>query len=277
MYDWRNQRRNLRQALRLVCGVAVCGGLVVVSRADEPPVRPTATAQAAPLAEHPLRPAIRVAQTCLDQLQGVQDYECILTKRELINEKLVTQVMFMRLREQPFSVYCKFGEPAPGREVLYVAGRNNDMLLAHEGSGIRSLVGTVSLPLDSPEVTAENRHPITRAGLRNLLTLLIKQWDVETQFGEINVQYYPDARLGDISCHVLESSHPRPRRQFLHHLTRLYIDTRSGVPVRIENYGWPAQAGGRPVLVEEYTYTKLRLNVGLTDHHFDRACPDYNF
>jgi hypothetical protein len=160
---------------------------------------------------------------------------------------------------------------------LYVAGQNNGMMLAHEGSGIRSLVGTVSLALDSPEVRVENRHPLTDAGLRNLLRLLIKQWEVERQYGEISVQYYPDAQLGKLACRVIEVSHPTPRRQFRYHITRLYLDASSGLPVRVENYGWPQQAGAPPPLIEEYTYTQLQTNVGLTDRHFDRRCPDYKF
>ena len=259
----------------LLCGLAT--QIPTDAAAQSPPVRPTATVQGESPKEHPLRPAIRIAQTCLEKLQDVRDYECVMTKRERINDQLTTQVMFMRFREEPFSIYMKFGEPFAGREILYVAGRNNGMMLAHEGSGIRSLVGTVSLPLDSPEAKAENRHALTDAGLRNLVKLLIQQWELESQYGEIQVQYYPDARLGEIACQVVEVSHPQPRRQFRYHITRLYVDAESGLPVRVENYGWPQQPNGQPVLFEEYTYTRLKTNVGLTDRHFSRDCPDYNF
>lgn len=279
--EWETSRRTGGSRTRrqmiglLLIGAAACAPLELA--AQSPQVRPTATAPAETPKEHPLKPAIRIAQTSLEKLQDVRDYECVMTKRERINNQLTTQVMFMRFREEPFSIYMKFGEPFAGREILYVAGRNNGMMLAHEGSGIRSLVGTVSLPLDSAEAKAENRHSLTDAGLRNLVRLLIKQWEFESQYGEINVQYYPDARLGEIACQVVEVSHPNPRRQFAYHITRLYVDAQSGLPVRVENYGWPAQPGGQPVLMEEYTYTRLKTNVGLTDQQFSRDCPDYNF
>lgn len=253
---------------------AWCAGTAV---AQSPQVRPTAVGEQEQPREHPLAPAIRVAQTCLEQLQDVRDYECVLTKRERINNQLTQQVMYMRFREEPFSIYCKFGEPFAGREVLYVAGQNNGMMLAHEGSGLKSLVGTVSLAVDSPEARAENRHPLTEAGLRNMLKLLIRQWELESKYGEITVQYYPDARLGEIPCRVIEVLHPQPRRQFVYHITRLYLHAETGLPVRVENYGWPQQAGGQPLLMEEYTYTQLRTNVGFTDQQFDRRCPDYKF
>lgn len=246
---------------------------------QSPPVRPAAASpnsDTAPV-EHPLRPAIRVAQLSLETLDGVKDYDCEFAKRELIGQQLVTQVMYMRLREEPFSLYCKFGAPNAGREVLYVAGRNNNQMLAHEGSGVKSLVGTVSLPLDGPDARAENRHPLTQAGLRNMVKLLIEQWERESEYGEIEVQYYPDARLGQTQVCVVEARHPLPRRQFAYHITRFYMDATTRLPVRIENYSWPQQPGGQPVLVEEYTYWNVRLNVGLSDRHFDRSCPDYKF
>ena len=161
--------------------------------------------------------------------------------------------------------------------MLYVEGRNNNQMLAHEGSGVKALFGTVSLPLDSPEVRAENRHALNSIGLRNLVTLLIEQWETESKFGECNVQYYPDARLGELACEVIEVSHPVPRRQFRYHITRLYLDPQTKRPIRVENYGWPERQGGQPVLIEEYTYLDVRFNVGLDDRHFDRNCPDYNF
>jgi hypothetical protein len=240
---------------------------------------PDATDETATPVEHPLKGAIRFAQTALDAMEDVRDYECVMKKRERINGELQTQVMFMRFREEPFSVYFKFGDPNPGREVLYVEGENDGRMLAHEGEGapVRALFGTVSLPVDGPEALKNSRHVITDSGFRNSLTMLIGQWEKESAYAEINVQYYPDARLGDIACRVVEVSHPQPRRQFPFHISRLYLDAETNLPVRVENYGWPEQTGGDPVLIEEYTYVKLRTNVGLEDRHFDREFEEYNF
>ena len=41
------------------------------------------------------------------------------------------------------------------------------------------------------------------------------------------------------------------------------------IPIRYESYDWPQKEGGQPVLLEEYTYTDLKVNVGLTDKDFD--------
>jgi len=226
---------------------------------------------------HPLAPALKLARASRKTLEGVRDYQCLIIKREQLNGAELTQTMEMKLREEPFSVYLKFQEPNPGREILFVKGQNENKLLAHEGSGIKALVGTVSLALDSPQVRAENRHPITEIGMRNLIDKVIAGWEYEGQFGESTVQYFPEAKIGGISCPAIECMHPQPRRQFKFHLTRLYIDAQSNLPVRVENYAFPTAPGQQPPLVEEYTYVKVQTNVGLTNNDFSTKNPAYKF
>lgn len=288
------------------CFLALCA-LAAPSAADEPPLeRPlrrsvpgaapaeaaqpperaaTGTTRATSAAgdesqprEHPLRPAIQRVQESLAALESVRDYEATLRKRELVGGQLVDHTMTIRFREEPFSVYLKFIDENAGREVMYVQGQNQDRLLAHEAPGsLKSLVGTVSLPPDSPEVRAESRHLITDIGLRNMLKFILKRWEEEAKYGECEVQYYPQARLGETDCLVIECKHPRPRKQFLFHISRLFIDKQTNLPVRSENYGFPARPDAQPPLIEEYTYTGIKTNVDLADRHFDRNNPEYNF
>src|SRR5436189_3997750 len=105
---------------------------------------------------HPLAPAIKLARASRKSLESVRDYQCLIIKRENVNGAMITQTMEMKFREEPFSVYLKFQEPSPGRETLFVRGQNDNKLLAHEGSGLKSLVGTVPLALDDPRVRADN-------------------------------------------------------------------------------------------------------------------------
>ena len=98
---------------------------------------------------HPYVPVLKVAGVAQKAIREVNDYQGVLTKREYIGKKLHTQQMEIKVRHEPFSVYLKFREPFAGREVLFVEGQNNNQMLAHEGSGLASIVGTISLPLDS--------------------------------------------------------------------------------------------------------------------------------
>ncbi|MCA8996541.1 MAG: DUF1571 domain-containing protein [Planctomycetaceae bacterium] len=227
--------------------------------------------------EHPLIPAIKLTQQSQAVLNQVQDYEATLIKRERVKGQLLAQRIFMKLRPRPFSVYMKFEEPHAGREVLYVHGKNNNQLAVHEASGLTAIVGTVNLDPASPTAMAENRHPITHVGMHNMLAMLLEQWELESKYGEIDVQYYPNAKLGNAECEVIEVTHPRPRKQFNYHKTRLYLEKQSRLPIRIENYDFPRTEGERPPLAEEYTYLNVKANIGLTDADFDQGNPKYNF
>jgi len=40
-------------------------------------------------------------------------------------------------------------------------------------------------------------------------------------------------------------------------------------PIRVESYDWPKTPGAKPDVLGIFTYTKLKVNVGLTDADFD--------
>jgi hypothetical protein len=227
--------------------------------------------------QHPLVPAIRLVKASRKSLEAVNDYEATFIKRERFADGLRTQTMQLKLREQPYSVYLHYDEPNAGREILFVKGQNQNMLLAHEGSGIKSLVGTVSLAVDSAKAREDNRHPITDLGMRRLVERLAEQWEEEAKYDEVDVRYYPDAKIGGVPCPAIECSHPRPRRQYPFHVTRLYINEKSNLPVRLENYDFPERPGQEPPLAEEYTYIKIRTNIGLKDTDFSTKNPRYKF
>jgi hypothetical protein len=227
--------------------------------------------------DHPLAPAIAMARASRKSLEDVSDYDCTFIKRERMGDgQLLTQTMQLKVREKPFGIYMKFVDPNPDREVLFVHGQNQNNILVRE-SGVKSLVGAVSIAVDSPRARAENRHPITDLGMRRLIDKLIAQWTKETEFAGVEVRYYPDAKIGGIACPAIECGHPRPYRQFPFHVTRLYIDAKSNLPVRLENYDFPTQPNQQAPLVEEYTYVKLRTNLGLTDQDFSPENPAYRF
>ena len=83
--------------------------------------------------------------------------------------------------------------------------------------------------------------------------------------------------MGRIDCEALEVTHPRPRRQFRYHQCRLFIEKNTGLPLRVQNYGYPQQAGTAPPLVEDYAYTGLKTNLGLKPLDFSRTNPAYRF
>lgn len=231
--------------------------------------------------EHPLEPALALAAKGLASIKAnINDYSCTVVKRERIDGKLGEhEYMFAKIRQKPFSVYLFFlgPEAVKGQEVIYVDGLNDGNMLAHAGSGVRAMVGTVALKPQSMLAMQGNRYPITELGVENLAKRLVEVAQHDKQFGECEVNFFPNAKVNGRICTCVQVVHPTPRRNFRFHQARVFIDDELLIPVRYEAYDWPEQAGGAPVLMEEYTYMNVKINQGFTDADFDPKNPSYKF
>jgi len=227
---------------------------------------------------HPLDPVIRIVNRSLRKIEQISAYEATFTKRELVGNQMIAQQMRMKFRRKPFSVYFYFYGDDEGREVIYVKGKNNGKILAHE-TGLAGLVGTLNLDPGDSMAMSENRHPITEAGIEAMVANTLRDLKEATKYDESVVKYYKDAELGKekLMCNVIEVSHPQPRRQFPLKMLRLWIDKKTGITVRLQQFGFPAQKGGKPPVVEDYIFTDLKTDVKLTDLDFDINNPKYNY
>ncbi|MEM7314888.1 MAG: DUF1571 domain-containing protein, partial [Planctomycetota bacterium] len=61
------------------------------------------------------------------------------------------------------------------------------------------------------------------------------------------------------------------------YLAQVFLDEQMKLPIRYAAYDWPTTPGGKPRLVEEYTYRNIELNVGLCDQDFSSKNPKYKF
>ena len=272
-----------RGAVWLACGLA---WLWVILGTHLEPVA------AAPPKEHPLDPAIEMAERGLARIEKeIRDYTATLVKRERIGSQLADyQYMAIKVRHEqkkggrvvvPFSVYLRFLKPPElrGREVIYVEGWNDNKLMAHEppDSATYRLIGRVSLKPDGFLAMRGNRYPITEIGIKNLVVRLLEVAREDRKYGECEVDFYKGAKINGRTCTKIEVRHPVRRRQFRFHIARIYIDDELEIPIRYESYDWPEKRGDPPLLLEEYTYLNVKLNVGLTDRDFDPDNPQYHY
>jgi hypothetical protein len=230
--------------------------------------------------EHPLMPAVRWAADGLPALEALHDYSATLVKRERIGGKVGEyEYMFTKIRHKPFSVYMYFLGPPDlkGQEVLFVQGKNNGNMWAH-GTGMQEkLFGTVSLKPDGMIAMRGQRYPLTEVGLLTMVRRLVEVGKQDMQYGECETKYFQGAKINDRSCTCIQVMHPVPRRNFLFHVARIFVDEELNLPIRYESYDWPKEKGGQPELLEEYTYLNLKLNNGFTDEDFDKNNPNYRF
>jgi hypothetical protein len=226
----------------------------------------------------PIVLAKKAIRECQERYRQIQDYTCTFVKVERIDGRLTPKhIMAMKARTQPNSLYFKFQQPNRGREAIYVQGKNQGRIVAHDVGLGKLFAGTLHLDPRGTMAMEENRHPVTEAGIGSLIETVAKHWAVELTPGESRVTFHPDSRIGNHPCTMIESVHPVRGPNFLFHKVRLYIDQEHGLPIRLESYDWPKHPGAAPELVEEYSYLDLKVNNGLRDHDFDPSNKQYSF
>lgn len=230
--------------------------------------------------EHPLKRPLDLATASLSECRRVRDSAYTFVKREEVGGKLTEhEAMFMKVRNEPFSVYVyTLGPKQPkGQEVIYVEGRNDGKVLAHV-TGIRhKLVGMVTLAVDSPEVMEGNRYSLVSAGPLKMVEKIVGLYQQEMTGGESDVQIFAGAKVDAHVCTCVQVSHRTHAPNFPFQMTRIFYDEQSNLPIRWEAYEWPRHPGEQPRIGEEYTFRNLQTNVGLTDLDFDVNNPKYGY
>jgi hypothetical protein len=239
-------------------------------------------------ASHPLDPALTLARESLQRSQAeVRDYTALLTRRCRVDGKLgdftQSQVKIRNRRVEqdrvttPMSVYMKFISPdsVKGREVIWVEGANDGQLVVHE-AGLKNLL-TIRLEPNGSLAMRGQRYPITEVGLEKLAEQLIEKGNRDRQHGECQVEFYQGAKVNDRNCRMVQITHPDKRQHFDFHLAQVFFDEELNLPIRYASWSWPTEPGGQPVLEEEYTYSEVRINAGLTDLDFDPDNPEYGY
>jgi len=135
---------------------------------------------------------------------------------------------------------------------------------------LKGVVGFMSVKTDDPRVTEHSRHTILDAGIGRLIDQTLVHWEVDRQLGRTETriaEYEYDKRR----CLRIENIRPERRPQYYAYRGVLYLDKESKLPIRNENYDWPRPGGpATGDLLEVYSYTDLRFNVGLPDRDFNK-------
>ncbi len=226
-----------------------------------------------------LERALELAYKARRAYQSIRGYTCIFIKRERINGILgPMEFIRMKVRTQPFSIYMQWLQPHTGREVIYVHGRYGNKLLAHDTGAKKIIAGTVELDPQDPKLLKYSRHPITEAGIGNMIAKLIRHWEAQRRWPSGNVVVLDNARVDTNVCWCVKCVHPRRSGQNAYYRIRVFFDKRTELPIRCEGYEWPLH-GDDPngLLAEEYTYRNLRTDVVLSSWDFSPHNPRYNF
>ena len=242
-----------------------------------------------PLAEWPAerldgRPAKRYLLGFMEQavrrLDDVDGYTATLTRQERIDGELgPEQRLKLKIQHDPFAVFLRFEAPKPGKEVLYHEGRFENHLLAHNGDWTRRLIPRFKLDPHGAIALADNRHPITEAGLAHLSRKLLhyRRLDLDDPHAEtiLDRSTDEDGRLWYRSVHT--HSIYTDERPFA------YVEIRYSpelmLPLQIESYDWPEPCCDLEdvELAERYHYSDVDLDVTFSSLDFDPTNPEYGF
>jgi Protein of unknown function (DUF1571) len=217
--------------------------------------------------------AIALLTEARDCFQNVRDYECRLIKQERIKGTLLPQsVMFVKVRNKPFSVFLRCESPAAdrGMEVCYVEGRDQGMMRVHPPR-ILGVLGFWSVDPHDARAFEKNRHCIIDAGLGTLLENTARYWERERRLNKTLVRITNDEVAGR-ACTRIETIHPEcDRVHFYGCRCVLWLDNETHLPAGAETYDWPVRNSlEESVLLESYRYLGLRCNIGLGASDFPR-------
>ena len=215
------------------------------------------------------------ARSRLDQSPG---YTATFRKQERIRGRLnPEQTLFMKVRKEPFSVYLKFLAPVNGKEVVYSEGSFDNHMIAHEVGPARLLVPRLKVSPTSALALADNRHPITRAGLYNLMSSLVgfRLKDLTDDDATTVMDWATDGE-GRLRPRSIHGHSIRTEERPFARVIVLY-DPDTLLPYEFLGYDWPEGPDAALQLGERYVYDNVELDAGLADIDFDPANTDYAF
>jgi len=233
--------------------------------------------------EQALRDKLELLKEGRNYLESVPGYTAEMVKREVVDgEMLPEQTLSLKCRHQPFSVYLLWHDWDPGREVIYVRGRNQGRLIGHDG-GWKARLPALRLSPDSALAMRDSRYPVTQAGFLGLIDLMcevherdLAQRTYRTCEHEFPVQF--DGR----DCHAFTLVYKNAELSPTYRKSTTLIDSEWKIPVKTEHFGWPQSRVAEvdlddETLIEAYQYTEVNFTQKLTDADFDRTNSEYAF
>lgn len=203
-------------------------------------------------------------------LVKVNNYTAIFHRVERVNGRLIPEeVTFLKFK-RPFKVYMRWISPNKGQETLFVQGTNNNKIRAH-GTGFAKLV-TVNLNPTGGLAMENSRHPITDAGLENLVKKIAADLQKGLRAGELIAKDHGEQTVYGRKTREFEGVLPKdPAKGYYCYRCIVDLDVETKMPIQTRIFNWDGQ------LVESYGYESLTLNPGLSDEDFDPKNPAYHF
>ncbi|MBY0589374.1 DUF1571 domain-containing protein [bacterium] len=223
--------------------------------------------------------ALEMMEISQERLGSLFDYRCrIVRERTLGPNNTLVEEMLAKFREEPASVYLRWRKPIDGQELIWVDGRDSN-ILAHG-----ALVSSTDDPLGRPGKLVAIHLPSDGAearsfGIAAIVDRIHSRWKEEAELTPSADVTLTRVKVNERSCYVVTVAYPfADTGQHRFHTTRVYVDKEYLLPTRVEEFGYPEKVGKEPgLLLDAWTILDLRVNSGIQPDEFTISHPDYHF
>jgi Protein of unknown function (DUF1571) len=215
-------------------------------------------------------------ESCLKHYdKEVRSYQGMFQKQERLQGRLQPkEVIEVAFRETPYSVSMHWLEGARKADrVIFVAGENDGMMLAHPSGVAGKLVKVVKRKVDSEEARESGRYTLDQFGFKNSLRRAVTSMQAAQKKGTLHVSFLGEAKVieaGQRIGYKIKRTYAEPESDGTEELT-LYVDRENWLPIGIVVKGKVDQATGNRELLGEYFYRDVRLNPQLSPDQFKES------
>ncbi len=212
------------------------------------------------------------------QLADVRDLMAVFHKLERIDGQLqALNIMDLKVRRQPLSIYMRWREPHAGRQILWREGQDDEQVLVRAGGWRARVVPVLKVDPNGQRAREYSRRPVTQIGIWNMNARMLRYLDIADGHPEVVVRMEQDVRLAERPCFKFSFVHPHRVAEHDYQRIQIYVDYDLQIPIACELYGFAEDAQSPEPLVESYLFTEVALDVGLTDEDFSPVNPRYAF
>lgn len=195
---------------------------------------------------------------------GLQDYTCQFSRKELFEGKLKEEKGITLKYKKPYRYYMKWSKDSI--EVIYAQGHYDNMMVIHGGS----IFSFMRVAVPPAWALKHGRHTLMEADMGYIMNVIEKNYQQVLRDKDGVISYEgPQEVNGQPSLHF-KGVFP-PDRGYYGHVVHAYMHSEHGLPIKLVVHGWKNE------LLEQYEYTDLKFNVGLTEADFDINNPSYLF
>jgi len=203
---------------------------------------------------------------------AINDYVAVLHQRQRFGEELSPREKILFKFKKPLSLYMKWldGE-SKGREIIYVKGANDGAMWIHNGSFPDI---TLCMSPETCKQLSEGRHTVNEAGVGYIADMIANNVALAKSrpLDKVSCWDYGESLMEGEPSRCLEMVMP-PRKDSGYYGHRAYMcqSKRTGLLNRITVWDF------RKLLVEDFIFENIKVDVGLGKKDFDPDNPDYKF